>query len=105
MSVDTDDQGSFSLPAVARKKKTHPTTPWRWIRRGVVLSDGRRIRLAAHKVGGTWRVTQQALDEFIAATTAASMPEDADFYDAPRSPREHDRAAARAGQELEAAGI
>lgn len=36
-----------------------------WVRVGVVLPDGRRLKLAGHVIGGTPRVSRAALDEFL----------------------------------------
>jgi hypothetical protein len=36
----------------------------RWIRKGVLLSSGERVRLEAVRIGGHWRTTIPALQRF-----------------------------------------
>jgi hypothetical protein len=44
----------------------------RWIARGLRTADGRRVRLAAERLGGRLVVTREALDEFLAALNSTS---------------------------------
>jgi excisionase family DNA binding protein len=46
-----------SIKAVAKRLNLHDSTVWRYVQDG---------RLPAHKIGGfTWRITDEALQEFI----------------------------------------
>jgi hypothetical protein len=50
-------------------KSTHPGTLTRWIKRGVRLSDGSVLKLAARRYPGGWTITDEAVDEFISRLT------------------------------------
>jgi hypothetical protein len=39
----------------------------RWVRRGILAPDGRRVRLAAERLGGRLVVTRGSLEAFLAA--------------------------------------
>ena len=43
------------------------STVGRWVRRGVLAPDGRRVYLRARRLGGRLVVTREALDNFLAA--------------------------------------
>jgi hypothetical protein len=75
-------------------------TLWRWCRHGVRLPDGRRVYLEALRVAGRWVTSEQALERFIASQQAVTEPASA----TPPTPAQRQRAAERAGAELEARG-
>jgi hypothetical protein len=77
------------------------STLWRWCRQGVLLPDGRRVRLEALRVAGRWVTSEKALARFVAAQQAVSGPAEASV---PPTPAQRQRAAERAGAELEARG-
>ena len=68
------EQGEVLLTTSDIRKKTgrSPAAILSWITKGV---NG--VRLDARKFGGLWVVTQAALDDFLKALTAKSLPEDA----------------------------
>jgi hypothetical protein len=80
------------------------STPFRWATKGVKTSDGRTIKLEAVKLGSRWITSKEAVERFVARTTAASMPPE-DNSPAPRSPAARDRAATAAEAELDALGV
>jgi hypothetical protein len=51
-------------------KSTHPATVTRWIKRGVRLSDGSVLKLAARRYPGGWTVSDDAVNQFIDRLTA-----------------------------------
>lgn len=55
----------------ARSIGQHPSTVWRWVTRGVIGPDGERIKLAATKFPGGWRIVDEDLERFIAALNQA----------------------------------
>lgn len=63
----TEQLLTLAAAAKALPGRPHISTLLRWGRVGV-----HGVRLALVKVGGRWAVSRAALDEFIAATTAAS---------------------------------
>jgi hypothetical protein len=64
------------------------------------IPDGRRLRLEVVRVGGRWLTSAPAILRFIDRQTP-NLNTDPD--PAPRTPRRRERAAARAGRELETA--
>lgn len=85
--------------ALRRIGSPSPVTVWRWTRKGI-----RGIRLQAWLIGGRWFTTAEAVDAFIAATTAAANGES-------ESPQARESAASRrnsvsqAERECVAAGL
>jgi hypothetical protein len=90
------------LPPVRRAKPVHPATVLRWVLRGLLAPDGRRVRLAARRVGGSWCTTAEAVERFLAALSALPGPAAAPT---PRTPGQRQRASEMAAQQLAAAGI
>jgi hypothetical protein len=102
--------GGLGLLAAARKfpsyrngRPVSASTIFRWISAGVRLSDGRRIRLEACRVGGRWLTSEAALARFV----AAQRPPEPLARETPsmRSPRQTRAAGARAAAELARRGI
>src|SRR5262249_17954421 len=58
------------LLAVEAGQDVHPGTVNRWILYGLRTRDGRRVRLAATRVGGRRALTRKALGEFLTALSA-----------------------------------
>jgi hypothetical protein len=59
--IDLTTETLVGLPAAARHlppyrggRPVNPVTLWRWITTGVQLTDGRRVRLEAVRLGGRW---------------------------------------------------
>ena len=57
-------QAAKLLPKGTEGRRIHPTTIWRWARRGVRAADGTRIRLRITKIGGRNYVVLQELENF-----------------------------------------
>jgi hypothetical protein len=74
----------------------HVATVWRWILHGV-----RGHKLESILVGGQRFTSVEAIERFIAATTATANGEPAPI----RSPQQRERAAERAGRELTKLGV
>src|SRR5262245_51788545 len=90
------------FPSFRQNRPVAPSTVFRWIRFGVLLPDGRRVRLEAIRLGGRWLTSAQAIERFIACQT----PQFSDGpVSTPRTVRQRQRAAERAGEELEQMGI
>lgn len=64
MSPLAADLNYISIYEISRKFHLSPETVRLWIVRGL-LKDGERIKLAATKIGGQWRVTETALISWI----------------------------------------
>jgi hypothetical protein len=66
-----------SLQQIARRfppgkqdKPVHPATLTKWIRQGIALSDGSKLRLRAVRFPAGWRTRTEWVDEFLEAITA-----------------------------------
>jgi hypothetical protein len=91
------------IPPARGGRHCHISTPLRWITRGVVTTDGRRVRLRASRLGARWLTSREAIADFMAALTPQS--EMSDQSQAPRTPGKRLREAERAAERLEALGI
>lgn len=90
------------IPAARGASRTHVSTLCRWIVRGTVAPDGRRVRLRAARIGGRWVTSREAIHEYIAALT----PDQDAPAPAPRpTPAQRRRQQAQDMRELEAAGV
>jgi hypothetical protein len=56
--------------AISRTHDCHPSAVVRWIQKGTPLSTGTRLRLAATRTPGGWRVRREDLEQFLEALTA-----------------------------------
>jgi hypothetical protein len=90
------------FPPYRENKPVNPSTVFRWIKDGVRLPGGSRVRLEAVRLGGRWLTSGPAIERFIACQTPQ-------FNDAPAvrtpTPAQRAKAAERAGKELEKLGI
>ncbi len=59
------------LPPNKASKPCHPATLSRWILAGIGLKDGSRVKLRAVRFPAGWRTTDEWVDEFLEAITAA----------------------------------
>jgi hypothetical protein len=87
------------LPESRKGRRFHPSTPYRWVRRGVVAVDGERVYLASIQVGGTLYTSVEAIQEFC-ARLSAGVPTPARPTSARRG-----AAAARAAAECDRLGL
>jgi hypothetical protein len=81
-------------------KPIHFSTVFRWVVKGVRGPAGERVRLDALRIGGRWVTSASALQRFAEALTPQL-----DGGATPATPTQRQRAAERAGKELEALGI
>jgi hypothetical protein len=95
-TLDLLAEDRLTLSQAARLLRLHVGTIHRWRLRGC-----RGVRLETALLGGIRYTTRQALDRFVAATTAAADG----VAPAPRTPAQRERAIAAAERELAAAGI
>lgn len=107
LSVDIRNEQLLSLPQAARRfppyrqgRPVSPVTIWRWISAGVKLPGGRRVKLGAVRVSGRWLTSVEAIERFIAAQTPP-VTDDTAPVPSPRTTTQRQRAAAKAGKELE----
>jgi hypothetical protein len=63
-------QPLLSVSKAAKLAEVSPSATTRWIVAGVMLRDGRRLKLKAIRLPGGYRTTEAWLDEFIGALTA-----------------------------------
>jgi hypothetical protein len=68
-AVQVDLSASLTTTDIALKCGCHPSAPVRWIQRGAMLSDGRRLKLRATRLPGSWRVCRGDLEQFLDALT------------------------------------
>ena len=78
-------------------RKINSVTAWRWVAKGLLTPDGRRVRLEAVKLGATWFTSREAMERFAAAITPTFS---ADAEPLPRTPTKRQMAAKRAEDEL-----
>jgi len=111
LPVDIRSEQLLSLPQAARRfppyrqdRPVNPSTLWRWISAGVKLPDGHRIKLGAVRLSGRWLTSVEAIERFIAAQTPNpdNTPAEAP---SPRTPKQRQRASAKAASELEQMGV
>jgi hypothetical protein len=71
MGAGQADLATLLTPVtIARIHDCHPSAVVRWIQRGTPLSTGSRLRLAAVRTPGGWRVRREDLEQFLEALTA-----------------------------------
>src|SRR5947209_2713591 len=80
----------------------HSATLWRWATTGARTPASGRVRLERVRIGSTWYTSREALARFLAALSAEP---DRTAPPPIRTPGQRQRAAVRAGRELEKAGI
>lgn len=84
---------------VARRFNVATETAWRWMTRGVVAPDGRRVRLESAKLGAILFTSDAALNRF-----SESLTRNADDTPPMRSPSARRRASDAADRKLQAMG-
>ena len=90
-----------SLPSgMNRGRPMNFSTIWRWVLRGCLAVDGRRVRLEGCRLGGRWLTSKEALQRFSDALTnpATEQPE-------ARTPTKRKRDVSAARRKLAAMGI
>jgi hypothetical protein len=86
------------IPPARGGRRCHLSTILRWILTGSKAPNGRRVRLEALRLGGRWMTSAAALQRFADALTPRPSGDAARTF--PRTPRQADAAAERAGAEL-----
>lgn len=95
-------QAARRLPSARQDRPVSTSCIWRWIAKGIRLTDGRIVKLEAARLAGRWLTSGPALERFLAAQTPnLDMP----AAPAPRSPGQRRRASKRAARELDRIGI
>jgi hypothetical protein len=69
-AVQTGPPALLTPVVIARTHDCHPSAVVRWIQKGTPLSTGSRLRLAAVRTPGGWRVRPEDLEDFLEALTA-----------------------------------
>jgi hypothetical protein len=87
-----------------RKRRTNPSTIFRWLTQGIKMPSGEMLRLEGIRLAGRWLTSSQALTRFLETQNAACNPVISDAPK-PRTPTQRERASAQAGKELEAMGV
>lgn len=100
MAIDIYAESLHSLPDQSSRvppKGVNPSTLWRWGTKGV-----RGIKLDMVMIGGIWHTSDEAVQRFVAAITAAA----ANGEQAPvRTNKQREKAIAAAERELAESGI
>lgn len=98
MTIDIEHEELLTIAQAAKRLPSHPhvSTVWRWVLYGV-----RGTKLESVLIGGLRYTSAQALERFVAGTTAKAAGQPAPT----RTPRRRERAIRRAERELEAEGI
>jgi hypothetical protein len=96
-------QAAKLVPPGRNGKKTHLSTILRWILHGAKAPNGELVRLDGARLGGRWLTSKEALQRFSErlTPTLGGPPTTNGVHTA----RARERAAERAGRELELRGI
>jgi hypothetical protein len=92
-------QAAARFPGHRGAERLHPATMTRWILKGVLAIDGRRVKLEATRLGCRWLTSEAALQRFADALAA---PQDGAAPS--RTPTARQKASDRADAELRAMG-
>jgi len=95
---DLLNEQRITLAQAAKKCGVNPSTCWRWTLNGV-----RGVKLETFSIGAKRYTTEEALERFIHASTAAAANEP--MASVSRTPKQRERAIARAEAELAKEGI
>ncbi|MFL5242530.1 MAG: DUF1580 domain-containing protein [Gemmataceae bacterium] len=100
--LDITSEELIRIEEAASICRTHFSTVFRWVTKGVPGPTGARVRLEALRVGGKWVTTRTALQQFAEATTPRLEGEQTPLA---RSESKRRAASERAAEALEIAGI
>jgi hypothetical protein len=91
------------IPPGRNGRKLHLSTLIRWATDGSRGPSGEKVRLEAARLGGRWLTSVEAISRFMRALTPPAPP--APSSQTPCTPGQRQRAAERAGRELDNLGI
>jgi hypothetical protein len=99
-------QAARRIPPTKGERPCHVATLTRWITKGVRAANGSVVRLQARRFPGGWKVTAEALEEFLDKLTSAALDE-SDPTQAPtvRPSAQRQRVLEAIDRELDKAGI
>ncbi len=89
---------------IARRIGVHPSTVIRWVLKPKTLQSGRKVRLAATRSPGGWRIKVEDIDAYLDAITRDRL-DDAEAEAPARTTNERRRAMSRTDLALDQAGI
>jgi hypothetical protein len=95
-------QAARRFPPARRDRPVSPSCVWRWMREGVRLPSGERLRLEGCRISGRWLTSEPALLRFLMAQQAddsQTLPSQ------PRTTGRRHRDSERAAAELERLGV
>jgi hypothetical protein len=72
----------LTVTDIARKCNVHPSAVTRWMLKGTLLNDGRRLFLRFVRLPGKYHIKPEWLDEFLEALTADRLRESSDQAEA-----------------------
>ena len=72
----TKAAGGLTTEAMAARFGVVPDTVRNWIHFGVIGGNGKKVKLAAVRFGGKYRVTEEAMELFLRAQNIGSHCED-----------------------------
>jgi hypothetical protein len=99
-------QAARGIPPTKGDTPVHPSTLTRWITKGVRKADGTLTKLRACRSPGGWKVTEEALDEFLDELTRAALGETTPTNaPAVRTSARRQRELKRVDRQLDKAGI
>jgi hypothetical protein len=99
-------QAARRVPPTRQDRPVHVSTLTRWITKGVRKADGTLTKLKARRFPGGWKVTSEALDEFLDELTRAALGENEPAEPPTIStPAHRRRELERIDRDLDAAGI
>ena len=100
--ICTFTEATKALPKL-NGRRPHPSTIWRWARKGV-----KGVRLESRRIGGRFVTSQEALERFAERLADVAIPDhhpEAPPAPKARSNRQRQRDVGRAESDLKAAGI
>ena len=66
LPIDLNSETLLTLTSASRRfrldRPVNPSTVWRWVKKGVRLPDGRRLKLEAIRLGGRWWTSLEAIE-------------------------------------------
>ncbi len=105
MSTAAPRESHLKCAEIARDLNISPSTPVRWVNRGVRLSDGTLVKLKHTRLPGGIRVKHEDLDAFLDAIQNDRIESPAAKDAAPLSSKTSSKRVTKLNAELAAAGF